>query len=167
MFKKYYQFDLICAFDSVENISVSRDSLNQLDKFHNQTKDWMFGYISYDLRDELFKTKSKKSDSFCRNNLTFFRPRHVFLIKNKKLVIESIEDEEFVSMFFEKISNYKYCNEDLPKINFLARETKKTYLRKISKIKSHIQRGDIYEVNYCQEFYKENISLSTQNLLSS
>ena len=64
MFQKYYQFDLICAFDSVENISVSRDSLNQLDKFHNQTKDWMFGYISYDLRDELFKTKSKKSDSF-------------------------------------------------------------------------------------------------------
>ena len=162
--KKYYQFDLICAFDSVENISVSRDSLNQLDKFHNQTKDWMFGYISYDLRDELFKTKHKKSDSFCRNNLTFFRPKHVFLIKNKKLVIESIEDEESVSMFFEKISNYKYCNEDLPRINFLARETKKTYLSKISKIKSHIQRGDIYEMNYCQEFYKENISLSTQNL---
>ena len=162
--KKYYQFDLICAFDSVENISVSKDSLNQLDKFHNQTKDWMFGYISYELRDELFKTKSKKADIFGRNNLTFFRPRHVFLIKNKKLVIESIEDEESVSIFFEKISNYNYCNEDLPKINFLARETKKTYLSKISKIKSHIQRGDIYEMNYCQEFYKENISLSTQNL---
>ena len=126
--KKYYQFDLICAFDSVENISVSRDSLNQLDKFHNQTKDWMFGYISYDLRDELFKTKSKKSDGFGINNLNFFRPRHVFLIKNKKLVVESIEDEESVSIFFEKISNYNYCNEDLPKINFLARETKKTYL---------------------------------------
>ena len=62
----------------------------------------MFGYISYDLRDELFKTKSKKPDIFCRNNLTFFRPRHVFLIKNKKLVIESIEDEEFVSMFLRK-----------------------------------------------------------------
>ena len=27
------------------------------------------------------------------------------------------------------------------------------YLEKINKIKSHIQNGDIYEMNYCQEFY--------------
>ena len=132
------------TFDSKEeNKKIENDKgvTYYLNNFINQFKieknefeypsNGLFGYISYELRDELFKTKSKKADSFGRNNLTFFRPRHVFLIKNKKLVIESIEDEELVSIFFEKISNYNHCNEDLPKINFLARESKKKYLKKL------------------------------------
>ncbi len=33
------------------------------------------------------------------------------------------------------------------------RITKKEYLSHVSKIKQHIQHGDIYEINFCQEFF--------------
>ena len=34
------------------------------------------------------------------------------------------------------------------------------YLQKITQIKQHIQRGDIYEMNYCQEFFSRGITLN-------
>tara|TARA_B100000965_G_scaffold402618_1_gene428949 strand:- start:6761 stop:8050 length:1290 start_codon:yes stop_codon:yes gene_type:complete len=162
--KKYYQYDLICAFESVKELSVSTDSLNKLETFYNKNKDWMFGYISYDLRNEIFNNKSENPDYFGNNNLSFFIPKHVFLIKDQKLVVESIEDKQSVAFCLEKIFNYDCACERIPKFNFSSRETKKSYLNKITKIKNHIQRGDIYEMNYCQEFYKENIFLPTQSL---
>ena len=49
-------------------------------------------------------------------------------------------------------------------ISFKARESKKSYLQKIDKIKRHIKRGDIYEINYCQEFFNNNVLISPQNI---
>ena len=54
----------------------------------------------------------------------------------------------------------------IKKINFLSRESKSFIFEKIKHIKNHIQRGDIYEMNFCQEFYKEDIEISPQNLFS-
>ena len=39
------------------------------------------------------------------------------------------------------------------------RTTKAEYLKKIRKIKEHIQRGDIYETNFCMEYFVENYVL--------
>ena len=39
---------------------------------------------------------------------------------------------------------------------FTPRISKENYLEKVGKMKDHIQRGDIYEANFCQEFYIEN-----------
>ena len=39
---------------------------------------------------------------------------------------------------------------------FKARTTKDHYISQVEKLKTHIQQGDIYEVNYCQEFYAED-----------
>ena len=39
------------------------------------------------------------------------------------------------------------------------RITKKEYLQHLNAILNHIHRGDIYEVNFCQEFYAEDASI--------
>ena len=38
----------------------------------------------------------------------------------------------------------------------LSRTSKALYFKKLNKILEHIYRGDIYEANFCQEFYSEN-----------
>jgi para-aminobenzoate synthetase component 1 len=43
--------------------------------------------------------------------------------------------------------------------HFKARTTKERYISQVEKLKEHIQRGDIYEVNYCQEYFAENVEL--------
>ena len=65
---------------------------------------------------------------------------------------------------FNKILSQNIGKTNAPKIKLKSRESKKEYLKKIKTIKSYIQRGDIYEMNYCQEFFAENIKCIPQNI---
>lgn len=38
--------------------------------------------------------------------------------------------------------------------------SKSEYIEKINEIKKHIQRGDIYEMNFCFDFYAENVDIN-------
>ncbi len=38
-------------------------------------------------------------------------------------------------------------------------ESKTQYINKIKQLKAHIQRGDVYEINYCIEFFVEQIEI--------
>ena len=49
-------------------------------------------------------------------------------------------------------------------INFQQRMTKAAYLESAKKMLQHIQLGDIYEANFCMEFYEENIIVDTPGL---
>ncbi|MBL7933797.1 MAG: anthranilate synthase component I family protein [Bacteroidia bacterium] len=40
-----------------------------------------------------------------------------------------------------------------------ARTSRNQYLENVIALKQHIQRGNIYEINYCMEFYAENVSI--------
>ena len=37
---------------------------------------------------------------------------------------------------------------------------KENYLKNVVKIKSLLQQGEIYELNYCQEYFAENIKIN-------
>ncbi|MGZ4043274.1 MAG: hypothetical protein ACXVO9_08730, partial [Bacteroidia bacterium] len=37
--------------------------------------------------------------------------------------------------------------------------SKQDYIKKIKKLKEEIQKGNIYEINYCIEFYTENVEI--------
>ena len=138
--------------------------IKKIQSLHDKKNDWLFGYISYDLKNEIFNIKSNNISVFDNDNINFFIPKHVIIIKGNDLIIESIEKESEVLEFLNQIHNYHFEKEDLKKINFSSRESKASYLEKIKHIKHHIQRGDIYEMNFCQEFYKEDIEISPQYL---
>lgn len=47
------------------------------------------------------------------------------------------------------------------KINYIkCRESKNSYIEKVNKLKQHIQQGEIYEINFCIEFYAENVKIN-------
>ena len=46
----------------------------------------------------------------------------------------------------------------IPKVQ--AKLTKEDYLQAVEKLQAHIQRGDIYEVNFCQEYFAEEVTLN-------
>ena len=162
--EKYYQYDMICGLDSIKNLTAKDASVNKLRAFHKKEKDWIFGFISYDLKNEIFNICSKNMDIYDNNNISFFIPRHVILLKEKTIIIESVDCRSDVVVLFEKIINFKINDDFLPKFNFSSRESRLSYLEKLKSIKDHIQRGDIYEMTFCQEFYKENIDLPLQTL---
>ncbi len=157
----YVEYDLIAGIDSIVDLSTSDNAFLKLKNFHEKNLDWMFGYLSYDLKNELENLSSSNKDNIEANNLNFFIPRYVLLLKGHKLEILTYENRQKVDFLFK---NIKKPIRNRYNIILEARENKADYLKKIAKIKKHIQRGDIYEMNYCMEYFCHNVDVSPEIL---
>ena len=156
----YINYDLIAGVDELDILEVNKNSFIQLKNFHQKNQDWLFGYLSYDLKNEVEKLTSKNHDGIKAPLLSFFIPKYVLLLKGNVLEIHTYELKENCEQF---IANFKVTNEvKISSILLQQRDTQEKYLQKIEKIKKYIQRGDIYEMNYCQEFFAENINLNPE-----
>jgi para-aminobenzoate synthetase component 1 len=167
----YSSFEWCAACDAVSEISVEPNGLNALKNFHDEKKDWLFGFLTYDLKNELEKLNSKNFDGLEFPSVHFFQPEFIFL-----------KDEQGIHFSSHSGNPDLKFSELLPQINSITqavdetgfegyisqRVTKDEYLKNVEKIKTHIQRGDIYEMNYCVEFFAEagisNPVLLYQNL---
>ena len=150
--KDYINYDVLAGIGKNDSLISNNDSFEKLNDFHAQKKDWLFGYLSYDLKNETEELSSNNVDNFNAENLSFFVPEYVLLLNNDKLEIQTYNSKDNCDEFV-KAFNFSDLSSCMLKVNLIRREDKKSYLQKIEKIKSHIQRGDIYEMNYCQEFY--------------
>lgn len=164
----YLDSDLIVGVDAISSISVDKHCFEVLTNFVQAKKDWLFGYLSYDLNQELFNIKAK-SDDIGFNKLHFFQPKWVFEVKNHELNIYfskdiDVKDLDKVINEIESIS----LNEDktLGQVNIKQRISKESYKKSFDVLKSHIARGDIYEVNYCKEFFAQNAIVNPLNLFN-
>jgi para-aminobenzoate synthetase component 1 len=158
----YINYDLIAGVDALEVLNVDIDSFNALQNFHNKHSDWLFGYLSYDLKNEVEQLASNNDDGINADSLSFFIPKYVLLLKGNTLKVQSYESKEDCQQFlaYEQLSWEDKSNS----VQLKQRDTKAKYLEKIGVIKKHIQRGDIYEVNYCQEFFSEQVLLNPQQV---
>ena len=156
----YISYDLIAGVEALDILEVKKDSFHQLKKFHEQHQDWLFGYLSYDLKNEVEKLTSTNHDGIQAASLSFFTPKYVLLLKGYSLEIHTYETKENCKQFLGSL--LIGTHERVSSISLQQRDTKEEYLQKIAQIKRHIQRGDIYEMNYCQEFFRKNIGLSPE-----
>src|ERR1700676_3294286 len=56
----------------------------------------------------------------------------------------------------QPVSNNEIYTNETKVGNIQCRITKETYLENVNKLLVHIKRGDIYEINYCIEFFCED-----------
>lgn len=49
---------------------------------------------------------------------------------------------------------------------FFCKTSKAGYIKKVNRLLEHIHRGDIYEINYCIEFYAENVVLDVEKVFN-
>ncbi len=97
-------------------------------------------------------------------------PNSVVLVKyNANGFLENDSDGE--TLFYtivknEKEFDYKKHIEEKAgdTIVFKTQTNKQEYINKVHQLKQHIQAGDIYEINYCIEFYTEDIELNPWSL---
>jgi para-aminobenzoate synthetase component 1 len=84
------------------------------------------------------------------------------VLKGSQLEIQYLTlcDDEIEEDFL-KILETKHPKFDTQyPINIEQRISKDIYLKKVSKILEHIHRGDIYEANFCLEFFIENANIN-------
>ena len=83
---------------------TNSDSLHKLDNYIKKTKDWIFGYLSYDLKNEIEDLVSKNKSSFNLPNLFFFQPKKIWIIKKDKIEAHYI-DENQIDLDFKIIKS--------------------------------------------------------------
>ena len=155
--QKYSSYDAVLAVDAFTSIQTDYENAFQdLYQYQNQTKDWLFGYLSYDLKNDTEALYSNNFDGLAFPDLFFFQPKKLFLIQGNQVEIQYLRmcDDEIEVDFEEILSMVSITHYPSP-ITIKQRISKEYYLSKVSKMLEHIQRGDIYEANFCMEFYAE------------
>lgn len=157
--QQYSSYDCILAVDAFTSITTDyHNAFEDLKQYQQISKDWLFGYLSYDLKNDIEVLNSNNFDGLDFPDLFFFQPKKIFLLKGNQLEIQYLNmcDDE-VEEDFEKIklqiADYRLKTKD---VAIKQRISKENYLEKVSKILEYIRRGDIYEANFCMEFFAEN-----------
>ena len=156
--QNYKSFDAILAVDGFTSLKTSsQDAFDRLEEYQKTTNDWLFGYLSYDLKNDTEQLKSANSDQLGFPDLYFFQPKRIFLIKGDTVEMHYLPmvDDEMAYDWKEITSTTPYhtVNENETSLHIKLKIHKEAYKNKVRKMLNYIQLGDIYEANFCQEFY--------------
>ena len=164
--QKYSSYDCVLAVEAFTSIKTDHhNAFEDLKQYQQQAKDWLFGYLSYDLKNDTEELTSDNFDGLDFPDLFFFQPKKLFLLKDDELEIHYLRmcDDEIDSDFDAIITcQQPTTNNQQPKIE--QRISKENYIAKVTEMLSHIYRGDIYEANFCMEFYAEKATIDTLDI---
>jgi para-aminobenzoate synthetase component 1 len=162
--QKYADYEFILAVDAFTSIKTDYfNAFQDLNQYQKQTQDWLFGYLTYDLKNTTEKLESNNDDFLEFPDLFFFQPKKLFLYKNGILEMHYLRfcDDEIESDF-EEINKFTFNNEsDVNETLIIqAKINKPDYIDKIEQTIADIQLGSIYEANFCMEFFSDNAKIN-------
>ncbi|HRM12358.1 MAG TPA: anthranilate synthase component I family protein [Flavobacterium sp.] len=140
--QNYSSYDCVVAVDAFTSIKTDFfNAFEDLKQYQQSTKDWLFGYLSYDLKNDIEQLHSTNFDGL---NFQYL----------------NLCDDEVEADFEEILECQKSKVETDAMLKIQQRVSKENYLDKVSKIITHIRQGDIYEANFCMEFFAENATIN-------
>lgn len=128
---------------------------HRIDEFIEQNKDAFINVLlSYELKNSVEKLHSTNEDKIEFPEIALIVPISACKISAKNTQwIFGKKNQELVNWWRikkETIFIEKTLKSSLPK---------SAYLKQVEKVKQYIQLGDVYEVNFCQQFYLEQCDL--------
>ena len=86
---KYGKYDTLVAIGSEKELTVMNegDAFDKLKKFYGDCGGWVFGYFSYDLKNEIESLGSENKDNIKFPVLQFFSPSVVCMLKGETLTL--------------------------------------------------------------------------------
>jgi anthranilate/para-aminobenzoate synthase component I len=119
--------------------------------------DWWFGHFNYDVHTPWTGMESQHLPVIGFPGCIFFRPRFVLRLVGGELLLSFYEgDETEARSWWSALSGGRVVpKRHTPALQLRAADTREEYLQKASQLRSHLLRGDIYEVNYCRFFTAE------------
>lgn len=162
--QKYSNYDAVLAVDAFTSIKTDYfNAFEDLHQYQTHTKDWLFGYLSYDLKNDTEALKSKNFDGLEFPDLFFFQPKKLFFLKENQVEMQYLNlcDDEIEEDFSEILKTNSICDfATLQEIKIQQRISKESYLQKVSKMLEYIHHGDIYEANFCMEFFAKEATIN-------
>ncbi|GAA4179095.1 anthranilate synthase component I family protein [Sphingobacterium ginsenosidimutans] len=152
------RFESVLAVKALHSFCTDDNVLDQLQEFLFQHQcEFIPGFLSYDLKNEIEDLYTSATDKLGFPTAYFFVPAITIRWTANQV---NIEADDPVAVY------QSICDTTIPQIDatldlhLRSRWTKEEYLDAFDKVQQHIQRGDIYEVNLCQEFFAENADIN-------
>ncbi len=150
-------FEYILAVGAKRQYSfVGENDLENLQNFYDENPTWLFGHLGYNAIGNAY---SKRVVSDFGDGL-FFEPTIILKFYNNEIILVkgNISLEEIKLQIENTPTTVFKVQKNVAPLT--ATITKEAYLEKIKKLQQHIKRGDCYEINFCQQFVADNISLN-------
>ncbi len=134
--------------------SVNAQSLIEFQHWLDSQNDWFFGFLSYDVKNGIENLRTRHANNTHFPHFHFVMPQVVIRFTDQKFTIEK-NTSDLSNHAIEKLIALKNDANDnnAQGITLQPAMTKQEYLQAVNHLHGHIQRGDIYEINYCQEFF--------------
>jgi para-aminobenzoate synthetase component I len=147
------KYELLIAVGVEAEIEASVNSFDALKQFQDNHKGkWLFGWLTYDLKNQLEQLESNHPDRIGFAPLYFFVPQKIIIVSRQGQVVEGAE-------WVDEILLYTKQSKQNPPVRLTSKVTKEAYLQDVNHIRTHIENGDVYELNYCVEFFAEQTQI--------
>jgi para-aminobenzoate synthetase component 1 len=154
----HFGFKQYLAIGAKRLVNSSSTPFQAILDFH-QNK-WLFGFLGYDLKNSLEKLKSENKDNLEFEDFSFFEPEHLLVFERNYVEVFSQQIDLIDEI--EKVSLTTTHQNKLTKPQESV--TRQKYLSTIQKLRTHIEEGDCYEINFCQEFHGEIVEANPVDL---
>jgi para-aminobenzoate synthetase component 1 len=153
-------WDVLVGAGAAQTLQLSvGKAFEGLKTWQTQTNDWLFGVLGYDLKNEVEQLSSEHPDGIGFPDLLFFQPETVVGISGGLLVVHTlVETPEKVLEAIRTAPRQPRLPAAVPP-KMLPRIATADYLDTVAAIRRHIVAGDVYEMNFCQEFFAENTTI--------
>jgi len=157
-------YQAVLAVDAFTSFKTDfHQGFEQFKEYQSLSNDWLFGYLTYDMKNDIERMSSMNFDGLDFPDLYFFQPKRLFLFNEDEVEIQylmMVDDE--LEQDWQEIIDLELIKDtginDQP-IRIKLRTSKDSYFEKVTEMLRLIQRGDIYEANFCQEFYAEGVDI--------
>ena len=129
--------------------------------------DWLFGFFTYEFSHTWEHIQASTPKHIAVPELQFFAPEKLWLLQGETLTALYASHDEATTDFEHIIATNPSVQATTIAVDLSPRISKSTYLKNAASLQDHILRGDIYEVNYCMEWFAENIQLCPSEVFTN
>ncbi len=155
-YDEFSKFDFALATDFYEKTETG--TFKEIEEFQQKnTNRWIFGGLSYDLKNDIEALESANADGLEFPNSFLFVPKHLLIVKGEQLEIISSESEKIYNSI---IQTQLEGQADKTPLQIKTRLSRNAYTETVKQIIKEISLGNIYETNFCMEFYAKNVEIN-------
>ncbi len=147
----------VISFSTDDRVGV--DAFQELQAVHQERPSFLVGYLGYDLKNQIEPLTSRNPNRLGFPEAHFVEPEWVIDFEENAIRIQGEGDVQTV---VDAINTFVLPTSPpvgKVKTNVQCRVTPDEYQANVRRIQAHILAGDVYELNYCIEFFEENNQL--------
>lgn len=164
----HHRFECVLAVEAVSMLRFSDNgSFDALRQYVIEKQDWLFGFLGYDLKNDVEPLVSNQIDNIGLPDLFFFQPKRLWICKGNHFEAHYFEEED-ATQDWQDIQTFQVPLEisKTEPIQLTPTMSPDQYKEKAASLLNHIRRGDIYEVNFCMEWYAHQTGLKPYQIFS-